>query len=176
MKIKATVLVLACSGWSMAWAANKCVGADGAVVFQDAPCPASMKTVSEPAPQVARQPKPVMTAAEVARSLNAQMDSPENQQRVQAARDRRATDLKALEDGVRADRANCGADGLSAQPVIGMSESRFLSCTRFAREWAHTRVNETETAYGIRRQYVYGQSAPIRYVYTEQGAVVSITR
>lgn len=176
MKIKTVVLALACSGWSMGWAANKCVGQDGAVVFQDAPCPSSMQAVDKPSPQAAAQPKPVMSTAEIARSLNAQMEQPENRKRAQAAIDRREANRKSIEETIRADRATCGQGPVPAQPVVGMAESSFLACTRFAREWAYAKINETESAAGVRRQYVYAAGAPIRYVYTDQGQVVSITR
>jgi hypothetical protein len=176
MKIKVVVLVLACSGWSSAWAANKCVGADGSVVFQDAACPNATQSPGKAATQAMAQPKNVMSSAEVARSLNAQMEQPENRQRAQAALDRREAHRKSIEDSIRSDRVTCGPGAVLAQPVVGMAESNFLACTRFAREWSYSKINETETAYGVRRQYVYGVSAPIRYVYTNQGQVVSITR
>lgn len=38
MNIKAALIALTCLAVSPAWAVNKCTGADGAVVFQDAPC------------------------------------------------------------------------------------------------------------------------------------------
>jgi hypothetical protein len=38
MKTQAALLALSCLAVSSAWAINKCTGADGSVVFQDAPC------------------------------------------------------------------------------------------------------------------------------------------
>jgi hypothetical protein len=38
MRTQAALIALTCLAVSPAWAVNKCTGADGAVVFQDAPC------------------------------------------------------------------------------------------------------------------------------------------
>lgn len=46
MKTKIALLAIACLAASPAWAINKCTGADGKVVFQDAPCAGKGETLN----------------------------------------------------------------------------------------------------------------------------------
>ena len=158
------------------WAVNKCAGADGKVVFQDAPCSGGSKNLTAPsgAPAAAR-PTAVMSASDIARSFESQMERPEMQKKIQANIETRQMLEKAEAHGRRADQKQCGGD-LQVQPAVGMSEDHFLNCTRFARQWDYLQVNETETRFGVRKQYVYAQHAPVKFVYVDRGRITAISR
>lgn len=56
MKTQAALLALTCLAVSPVWAVNKCTGADGAVVFQDAPCAGKGEALTvRPASGVAKE-------------------------------------------------------------------------------------------------------------------------
>jgi hypothetical protein len=157
------------------WAVNKCAGSDGKVVFQDAPCADGAKNLKAPNESTAAKPPGVMSAADVARSFENQMAQPEMQKKIQTNVERRQLLEKADTLSRRGDSTRC-AQGVQPQPRVGMSEDQFLNCTMFARDWDHLQINETETQYGVRKQYVYAQHAPIKYVYLDQGKITAISR
>lgn len=167
-----TVLFMAPS-----WAVNKCAGVDGKVVFQDAPCSDGAKnlTAQSESPSTVK-PSAVMSPADVARSLEAQIDQPATQKKIQQNIETRQLLERA---GAAARRAGsstlCGGE-LQSQPSVGMSEDQFLNCTRFAQEWDHLQVNETETKFGVRKQYVYAHHAPVKYIYVDRGKITAISR
>lgn len=152
------------------WAVNKCSGADGKVVFQDAPCPDGSRKLNPTEPSVPK-PSAVMSASDVARSFEAQMQQPEVQKRMQMSIEAQKSHAR----NGRVDATTCGGE-LPSQPSVGMSESQFLNCTRFAKEWDHLQVNEFETKFGVSRQYVYPHHAPVKFIYVDQGKVTAISR
>ena len=158
------------------WAVNKCAGPEGKVVFQDAPCPHGAKNLA-PASEssITAKPTTVMTPADVARSLEMQMEQPATRMKIQQNIETRQALERAAAHRSTANSAQCGGE-TPAQPSVGMSEDRFLRCTRFAQEWDHIQVNETETQFGVRKQYVYARHAPIKFVYTNSGRITAISK
>lgn len=63
-------------------------------------------------------------------------------------------------------------------PSVGMPEGTFLGCTAIGL-FGHYSVNETQTAAGVAKQYVFkedGITAGVRYVYVRNGVVNAIQR
>lgn len=69
----------------------------------------------------------------------------------------------------------CGA-AFKEYPTIGMTEAQFKKCTEFGIRVKPTTVNETETAAGVSKQYVYSADWEIRYLYVRKGVVTAIQR
>jgi hypothetical protein len=160
---------------SPAWAVNKCVGADGKIIWQDTPCAGDSKNLNPASVSPAKTPTAVMSPDAIAKSFDRQMEQPETRKKIQAAAERR--ELSRQHDAASQihDEKTCG-NRIDEQPAVGMTESRFLQCTRFARTWDHLRVNETETRFGVSKQYVYASYAPIRYVHVINGTITAISR
>ena len=183
MKSAAFLLALAACVPAMAQV-YKCPDASGRTVLQQTPCAGGARVDAKP-PAPPSQPtrptaKSVMTPAEIARDFEAQVQAPHIQRELAIGRGtREAAGRDAVHNlrQVHEERAErCDGGPVLQEPVIGMKESSFLRCTRFARQWDARRVNETETQLGISRQYVYSTGAPINYVYTVNGKVTGIQR
>ena len=158
-----------------AWAANKCVGIDGSMSFQDAPCAGDQKNMSPEVAVKQSSPTAVMRADDVARSFEKQMESPENLKKAEKAIERRQYREETSRSLERRYADLCG-DAISDLPTVGMTEQWFMNCTTFGRRWEHARVNETTTQFGVSKQFVYPRGAPLRYVYTERGSVTALGR
>jgi len=173
MTIKPAVLLVAALLCMPAWAINKCNGPDGKAVFQDAPCAGTGITVAEDieqkkkAAQVKAAPaKPsVPSSYEMPSQVSIQEDV---QRRVQAA-------TKEADATLARARANCKKE-IAEYPVIGMTEADFKNCTNFGLMVKPETVNETETAAGVTRQYVYRNHHWVRFLYTRNGIVTAIQR
>lgn len=134
---------------SPALAVNKCVDAAGKVSYQEAACPHQGQKLELPA-----------TAGNTDRGpLAAQFE--------ELAQARNAL-YRALEDRIKA----CGP-GADMQPAVGMTEAEFL-CTRSGIV-SVGKINETETAAGVSKQYVL-KSGATRYVYVTNGLVTAVQR
>lgn len=134
-----------------AWAVTKCTDTNGRAVYQDAPCQTTGITVADDI-----KAKAAKRAAAAA----------------QAAVPKPLTD----EDKIEIARSECGGQ-FPEYPSIGMAESTFKNCTylgRFYRE--HTSYNETVTAFGTSRQYIFRPPVGITYLYTRDGIVTAIQR
>lgn len=131
-----------------AQAVNKCVDAAGKVSYQEAACPHQGQKLELPA-----------TGPADNGPLSAQFE--------ELAKARKAL-YRALEDRIKA----CGP-GADAQPAVGMTEAEFL-CTRSGIA-SVGKVNETETAAGVSKQYVM-KSGATRYVYVTDGLVTAVQR
>lgn len=160
-----------------AWSLNKCAAADGRVVFQDAPCPNSGVTVAEDivhkkeqrekgAALAARKNEAVIATEK----KSAPLISEEIERRLQAAQQKSDEALKTA-------HARC-TNGVPEYPKVGMTEFEFRNCTQHGLLVEHSDVNQTETAAGISKQYVYSgtRNIGIRYVYTRNGVVTAIQR
>ncbi|MBD9405413.1 DUF4124 domain-containing protein [Acidovorax sp. ACV02] len=174
--LKQVVLLAIVLFMAPSWAVNKCAGEDGKVIFQDAPCSDGAKSLSAPSrAPVSAQPPAVMSASDVARSFESQIERPEMQKKIQANIETRQMLEKAEARGRRDDQKLCGKD-FKAQPTVGMSEAQFLNCTVFAREWDYLQVNETETQLGVRKQYVYARHSPVKFIYIDNGKITAVSR
>ena len=84
--------------------------------------------------------------------------------------------MQKNEEALAAARARC-KNGLLEDPVIGMPEDQFRNCTQFGVLTPYSDLNQTETAAGVSKQYVYSSRVGgIRYVYTRNGVVSAIQR
>ena len=77
-------------------------------------------------------------------------------------------------DSIKAVNKECAPSGFVDEPVIGITEDRFRNCTFVAKHIS--KINVTETANTISRQYVIKDNVGIKYVYTRNGMVTSIQR
>ena len=149
--LSATLLIMICVP---AWAVEKCTGADGKVTFQNMPCAVPGITVAEDIKLKAQKrkedaAKPQFTVIDVeANSTTARFD---------------------------AARTACGGT-LPDFPTIGMTEGTFKRCTVLGAIVAAESVNETETAAGVTKQYVYKKDVGVRYVYLRNGVITAIQR
>lgn len=139
-----------------AWAANKCV-IDGKTVYQQAPCPGGGPTVGEDM-----------------KRREAEKDAAQEARRRQLE-----VQLKPMADAEQARQDRLKAAGITCPdaplaPAVGMSEVMFRECSFLGRN--PDRINETETAAGITRQYVFGGGRSVRYVYTRKGVITAIQR
>ena len=158
-----------------AWAVNKCAGPHGQTVFQDAPCATSGVTVAEDLAQkkataAQKQADLSHAAADFKEKEDAQREAmrADIQKKVQAA--------MAKNDAVIAKaKASCDGDVVD-YPSIGMSELHFQNCTSWGLLNRPKTVNETETARGVSKQFVYAPGREIRYLYTVNGKVTAIQR
>lgn len=133
---------------SPSWAVNKCTDAAGKVSYQEAACPHQGQKLDLPAAGQADS-------------------SPLSAQFEELAKARKAL-YRALEDRIKA----CGP-AAELQPAVGMTEADFL-CTRSGIV-SVGKVNETETAAGLSKQYVM-KSGATRYVYVTDGLVTAVQR
>lgn len=163
----AVFLAAALSAAVPAWAVNKCTGPDGKVMFQDAPCPGTGITVAE---DLARKKEEREKDAAGATKKKAENPtSVDVDQMVKAA-------MQKNEEALAAARARC-KNGLPEYPAIGMPEDQFRNCTQFGVLTPYSDLNQTETAAGVSKQYVYSSRVGgIRYVYTRNGVVSAIQR
>lgn len=150
-----------------AWAANKCT-IDGRVVYQDQPCPGTGMSVAEDMAnkQAAR------ARAEKAREAAAAKPPPtpvKDEYQLQAE-----ARLREIDEKVATAKAKCSS--FPSHPTVGMKEEQFLRCTYFGLAITPERINETETAAGVTKQYVYRTVADIKYLYTRNGVVTGIQR
>lgn len=146
-----------------AMAVNKCT-IGGKVVYQEAACPGSGGTVAEDIQRRTTERAKQLSADERADAeRKARVDA--MVQRINDEREQRLSEA----------RASCGS--LAPAPTIGMPEQEFLRCTEFGVTTPPDKVNVTERATGIKKQFVYrGEYSRIRYVYTEDGVVTTIQR
>lgn len=98
------------------------------------------------------------------------------------AKDARASTITApaplsgatsLDDRINLAAKKCGVAKLPEYPEIGWSEERFLSCS-VAALYGGIKINSTETALGVSKQYVLSNYKA--YVYVRGGKVVAIQR
>lgn len=152
-----------------AWAINKCTGPDGKTVFQDAPCQKSGITVAEDIEQKKALQREKQAAAPSGKKTDNSI-SEDVQRQVQAA-------MRSSDEALTAARARC-KNGVPEYPSVGMSEADFRGCTQFGVLFPHKDLNQTETAAGVSKQFVYSGvgSAGIRFVYTRNGVVTAIQR
>lgn len=135
---------------SPVWAVNKCTDADGKVLYQHEACPQQGRKIE----------------------LHNTTPSTGSDMSTEAL----LRDLKRLnEDYIKALKAAGDACGpmLQSKPTIGMSEADFL-CTRPGL-YGVTKVNQTITAGGVRKQYVMDHS-DLRYVYVDNGVITAIQK
>ena len=160
LKVLTLVALLAAAP---AWAVNKC-NVGGQVVYQQAPCAGNGETVG----------------AELQRRESARQA--EENQRAKLAADRREVDtrLTAMREAKRQERlkaagVSCPAEMLA--PAVGMKEVVFLECTELGSRGPN-RLNETETAAGVSRQYVFelGRGTERQYIYVRGGVITAIQR
>lgn len=148
MNIKAALIALTCLAVSPAWSVNKCT-VDGQVVFQDAPCPGGG----------------VRVADDMAVKKAAQ-----EQQRIEAER------ALAERQATQSQRLQVCKGKIHDEPLVGMTTAQWQNCTDFwDRAGWGKRVNQTETAGGVRRQHVF-ETGSIKYVYTTNGVITAIQR
>ena len=162
-----TLFAAALLAASPAWAVNKCTGPDGKVMFQDAPCPGTGITVAEDLARKKEEREKGVAGATKKKAENP--TSVDVEQMVKAA-------MQKNEEALAAARARC-KNGLLEDPVIGMPEDQFRNCTQFGVLTPYSDLNQTETAAGVSKQYVYSSRVGgIRYVYTRNGVVSAIQR
>lgn len=138
-----------------AMAVNKCT-IGGKVVYQEAACPGSGEPVAD---DIARR------------------QAEANQRKAEAARaQEEAAKATQQREARRAQRMKVCQGKLHDEPAIGMTVETWQNCTDFwERHGSGTRVNETETAAGVRRQHVF-DSYSIKYLYTTNGVITGIQR
>lgn len=78
-----------------------------------------------------------------------------------------------VSDALAKARVHCKTDDIPYYPEVGWSEERFLRCSR-AGVLGASAVNETSTASGVSKQYVF--RLVNSYVYTQNGVVTSIQK
>jgi hypothetical protein len=76
---------------------------------------------------------------------------------------------------VSAARSACGGT-LPDLPTIGMTEGTFKRCTMLGVLVAPETVNETETAAGVSKQYVFKKDIGIHYLYFRNGVITAIQK
>ncbi len=154
------ILALASTACVPAWAQiYKCPDAGGRTVIQQVPCAASGALVGG---EIKRR------EVEARAKLEAEK---ERDKRAQAERDR---ELRQYAEDEAEKKATCQGK-LYETPTIGMAEKAFLLCTVTGRGRASA-VNQTQTAAGVTKQYVYRSeySSGPKYVYTRNGVVAAI--
>ena len=80
---------------------------------------------------------------------------------------------RAAEDAARLKL--CGGKPVVETPEVGMTESHFLNCTAIGIFRVWKTINQTETASGVQRQYVFDR-LDVKYVYTRNGMVSGLQR
>ncbi len=139
------------------WAVNKCTGADGRVVFQDAPCTGKGGPIEKPRNPAASTLPNVMTPAAIAKELDGQLNATlekNAEKRSKPSFDRPAE----VEPQI---------------PVItpGMTSSEVKDL------WGEaSSVNETVTAHGKTEQWVYPRGRyETQYVFIYNNVVTSVS-
>ena len=155
-----------------AWAVHKCAGPYGQTIFQDAPCAGSGITVAE---DVARKQAAVARKKEEQEQEAAARQAKEDAEREAFEAKRKAAGYKSPNERITEARARCN-NGLPEYPTIGMTEFEFLNCTTWGVVVRPDTVNQTETALGTSKQYVYPSGREIRYLYVRNGLVSAIQR
>lgn len=143
-----------------ALAINKCTGADGKFVFQDAACPNSGITVGDEMKLRNQQRIKELADSEAkarARVVRLQNDPDSESSKLQSA------------------SASCG-QSLEELPRVGMVEKTAIKCTIFGVLNPPTTVNETETKAGVTKQYVFRNFSEIKYLYIRGGVVSAIQK
>ena len=157
------------------WAVNKCTGSYGQTIYQEAPCAGSGITVAE---DVARKQAAVVqkqveddqavAAQKAKQDADREAMRADIQKKVQAAMEKNDTVIAKA-------KAAC-TGGFSDYPTIGMAEQKFQNCTTWGLLNRADSVNQTETASGVSKQFVYPSGREIRYLYTVNGRVTAIQR
>lgn len=162
----------------------KCPDTSGRTVFQQVPCPGSGSVVkAEPKPAenvlTERQKNRAAVAAWAAkRASESDSDHEAAAQKQREIDHSIAVAAENRRDGMLKDAGiKCDVDKMRAEPSIGMTEAEFVGCTVLGR-YGKSHINETTTARGTSRQYVFRGARPseTRYVYTENGKVTAIQK
>lgn len=163
-----------------AFAVNKCVDADGKVVYQERACAASTRseaiTLQPTKEELAKaaHERQVKKAREAAELAEAQRGAEKARQSALAAAAAEESSRKRMKEFADLEH-RCGGK-VPSDPKVGMSEQQFRACT-YLGVYGNLTVNETQTLKGVQRQYVVKDSfAGVRYVYTSQGVVTAIQR
>ena len=145
---------------SPAWAFHKCKGPNGGVVYQATACPEAGEVVG----------------AEIARrEAEGQRIKAENERRA-VAREETARIRAQMELDTQRQRLQLCKGQIYDDPFVGMTENALKNCTDFwERHGPIARINETETARSVSRQYVF-RTGSIKYLYTTNGVVTGIQR
>lgn len=154
------VVVLVVLSASPVMAINKCTGADGKFVFQDAACANSGITVGDEIKL--RNQQRIKELADSEAKARARVS------RLQNDPDSESSKLQSAS-------ASCG-QSLEELPRIGMAERTAIKCTIFGVLNPPTTVNETETKAGITKQYVFRNFSEIKYLYIRGGVVSAIQK
>ena len=142
-----------------AWAINKCTDVHGRVIYQEASCEAAQlvplgSQARQDQSSPASKQKLVMTPEEIAKQLEDGIPSA-----VRTEAERKKFDAMRMEIMQRKE---------VAPPTVRVG----MTADQTREVWGSpSRVNRTESAYGIREQWVYGTS---RYVYLRNGVVESV--
>lgn len=80
---------------------------------------------------------------------------------------------QSLDDRIKSAAQQCGVANLPEYPAIGWPEDRFLSCSVVGLSET-PKINTTETAAGVSKQYVFRYYKT--YVYVRGGVVVAVQR
>lgn len=78
---------------------------------------------------------------------------------------------QSLDDRIKSAARRCGVANLPEYPAIGWAEDRFLSCSVVGLSGT-PKINTTETAAGVSKQYVFRYYKT--YVYVRGGVVVAV--
>lgn len=149
------------------WAVNKCTLPNGKVVFQDLPCENSSKS----------ERLKVNPATTDSTSTTPYSSDPTLQE-IRRRTDAQSKAYRELLDSLIANaKRTCEMTELPKLPEIGWTESKFLECTRYGIVGTNSivskvKVNETNTAAGVSKQFVFRD--PDAYVYTTNGIVTAV--
>lgn len=164
-----------------AMSVNKCTSADGKISYQDMPC-----AQSDQAGNISIAPsKDGLEKQRSERALRAETERRRAEvtaeAELKARKDREYQEViekssRETEQEFRKAEKSCGKP-VEEAPLVGMTEERFLRCTAPGLFGRHT-VNETVTAAGVTKQYVFRDNAisAVRYVYVRNGVVTAIQR
>lgn len=164
------------------FAVQKCT-IGGKITYQDAPCPGegvAIKTIETKETKARAEEERLRKVSENLqrerdeRARDAKKRVEDEEARIKAMRQQQEADrqskLKAL--GIK-----CGAE-MPEYPQIGASESAMLLCSEVGVRVSPKAVNETTTANGVARQYVYEwpSHGARTYIYTRNGVVTAIQK
>ena len=183
-----------------AWAVYKCKGPDGRYVYQDSLCAGDGKEID--ATPASGDGKPEWEKRLDESNRKAEAESKKRlaeYEKEKAAREQQEAEWKrtqaeyeawsARQDTAAREKADqrrkklaasgvpCEESNMPEMPSIGMKEATFLDCTWVGRGSSEA-VNETVTAGGTTRQYVYKRAHTNNryYIYTRNGVVSAIQR
>ena len=166
-----------------AWAVYKCKGPGGGYVYQDSLCAGDGKEIDATPASGDGKPEWEKRLDESNRKEEAiskrRLAEYEKEKAAREQRDAEYETWRARQDIAAQEKADqrrkklaasgvpCGESNIPEMPSIGMQESIFLDCTWVGRGRSET-VNETVTAGGTTRQYVYkrGYGNGRYYIYT----------